>query len=495
MPTFVKPETPGTVIRFVGEAVVSPAPSFAEVVAIPLVHNWGPLGSDSGGLKLVRSFQEWEAIYGSDDTAGRTAVLGAFNGIGVGDEAGAGGVLVYRMAAPAAAKATVNVPNTAVGNPTALTLAALYTGTRGNSISYATEDDPSDLAKDQLRILFNGATVERYRYTPTDITALAAAINTQSRYVTATSVATGVALVATAGTALTGGNSGDTLLSAQWLAALAAFEFQSFGLFAPYNLTDAAIRASVVAWLNVQQEEMRPVMAVFGGVAGESVSDALARSVLLADDPDIVNLGVGTYRDDLLGKDLSTAQLAPRLAGVLAARGDEHALTYAQLGGLSPVGSTAPATDTLKALAAGGVTALRRTSDPNAELVVSWGVTTFNNIGQVGMPHDIFSEPRMVRIMHNFIRNMKAWADDKVIGDLTVTDDTRAAVRAEGRSMLDDLLSRGLILPGNTENGTIEPFINVEDPNDPALADAIPFEFGWHFARTANYVIGHGRVR
>jgi hypothetical protein len=66
-----------------------------------------------------------------------------------------------------------------------------------------------------------------------------------------------------------------------------------------------------------------------GGAAGETIDDAIARSVALGD-PHVVNFGVGTYHDDLLDKDLSTAQLAPRIAGILAARRDQ-ALTGAEL--------------------------------------------------------------------------------------------------------------------------------------------------------------------
>ena len=492
MPTseFVKPENPGVSIQFVGERMQRPALSFAEIVAIPIVHDWGPLGSDSGGLTLVSSFPEFESIYGTGDTPGRDAVLGAFNGIGLPGQGGAGGVYVYRMAATAKAKATRSLQNTTPA--AALSLTAKYHGVRGNELSVVVDDDPQDVAKDRLRILFRGVQQEVYRFAPTDIAALVAAVNISSKWVVATQTITGVAL--TPGTfAFTGGADGSTLALADWQPALDALEFANFGLFAPYNLVDATIRAGIFQWVKTMAEEMRPIRAVFGGAAGEDLATAITRTATVRD-IHVVSLGVGTYHDDLLDKDVSTSQLAPRLAGVLAARGDARALTFADLAGLRPVGDTAPSNIELRPAADNGVTVFRRTSDPDSEIRVARGVTTFIDPAVAARPLDVFSEPRFIGIMDSFLREMKEWAEKNVIGDLTVTDDTRAAVRAEGQRMIADLLTRNLVLPGNPALGREAPFIEVPEISDPDLADAIPFRFGWMFARTVNYVIGHGKV-
>jgi hypothetical protein len=480
---FVKPDLPGSVVRFVGETLIRPAPSAADVVAVPIIHDWGPLGADEGA-RLVSSFAEFEAVYGAGDTAGRDAVLGAFQGVGVGTQAGAGGVLVYRMATGAAAKATIVIQNTTPA--AALTLTAKHEGDAGEDISYVVEDDPQNAARDRLRILFRGATVEKYTYTPTDITALAASINARSQYVDASGVTSGTALTPTAGTSLAGGDNGSVLTVTEWQAALDALEFERFGLFAPFNLTDGAIKAVIFSWQQAQADGMRPVMVVFGGASGETVDQAITDAAIYNDEH-VVRFGVGTYHDDLLDKDLSTAQLAPRIAGVLAARGETMALTRAELGGLTLV-SGGPTSDELVAAAGGGVTCLRRTASPTTDLVVSKGVTTFTDENVDAKPLEVFSEPRMVRVMDNFIRSVVEWGDDIAIGDLTVTEDARALVRGKIRGLGEDLERRGLIDPGTLE-------VSVEPPDDPTLSDAIPFEFGWRFTRTVNYIIGNGRVR
>lgn len=488
---FVKPDFPQTKITFVGESVTRVAPSFAEVVAVPIAHDWGLLGSEDEGLQLITSFAEFEAKYGTSDTPGRRAVLSAFAGQNLPGQGGAGAVYVYRMAvAGTAAKATASFNNTTPA--AALTVTAKHFGDFGEGIGIGIGDDPADAAMDRLTIYVGGVPVERYTYTPTDIAGLVAQINLMSKYVTATSAITGVALTATpAGnpTELANGNNGDTLTLTEYTAAMSALEFKSFELLAFPNLTDVTIRAAVASWVQSQDDANRPVMLVLGGAAGESLATAITRSAALGDEH-IVNLGVGTYFDELLETNVSTAELAPRIAGVLAARGEGKALTGAELGGLSLVGSTGIDSDQIRTAIDNGVTAIMRSSSPTAELVIAQGVTTYTSKSNAAKPYDVFSEPRMVRIMDIFVRGMKAWGDEQGIGDLPVNDDSRAAVRGQAKKRIDDLLARGLILADP------QPFADTPVPGEGSgLEDALLFEFGWKFARTANYIIGNGRVR
>lgn len=497
---FTKPRIPGTKIGFTGEQIASIPPSFADIVAVPLTHDWGPLGSDApgtdklqGGPQLVTSFAEWETRFGTSDTAGRTAVAGAFAGQGLDGTGGAGGVLVYRMGT-GAVRATVTLDNTAAAD--AVRIDARYKGSRGNNLSVVIEPDPADATRDRARILFNGVEQHRVSYPEADLAALVAAINAlNSPYVTGTLLLDGTALAVTAGTALAGGTDGAVPTLGDHDAALSAIEFKPFSILSPANLTDATIRAAYVAWVDEQENANRPVVLVIGGAAAE-----------------------GTFHDDLLDADLSTAQLAPRFAGILAARGESKALTYAEVAGLSlaTIGTgltdglarsaainnphvvnigVAAAADEIRPAIDGGVTVLMQASMPNAELRVAQGVTTFTSKGVAGRPYDVFSEPRFIRIMDIFTRGMKEWGDDIVIGDLPVNDDSRATVYGEAKRRVENLLSRGLILPGDSARNIPEPFVSVDPPNDPSLADAIPFKFGWQFARTANYVIGNGTVR
>lgn len=496
MALYVKPDLPGTSIKIVGESLTSIPPSLADIVAIPFAHDSGPLGSDSaasgGGVQQLLQFSDFDRIFGSSDTAGRRAVLQAFQGLGNG-KGGAGEVVAYRMANStgllAASKVLQNTTPTA-----AITLTAKYKGSGGGNISVGVIQDPRIAANNILRVLYNGAEVERYSHLKTDITALGAAITARpSAYVVPSAITTGVALAVIAPAVLTGGNDGGALTSVEWLAALDAFEYERFSLLAPYLLTDDSIRAAMVAWVQAQEAASRPVMLVVGGDNSDTLSTATTRSSAI-NDPHVVNMGCGTYHDDTLNRDVNTAELAPRIAGVIAARGLRSALTFADLFGLH-FSTGALATTDLKAAKDAGITAIHRAETGDAELHIVWGVTTFTNKADAARPYPYFSEPRLVRLNDLFIRGMREWANEIVVGDLPVNADTRDAVRTQGRSMLDAYLRDGLLEPGDASRGIPAPYISTPISDDPNLADAVLFEFGWQAAKTANFVLGNGRVR
>jgi hypothetical protein len=103
----------------------------------------------------------------------------------------------------------------------------------------------------------------------------------------------------------------------------------------------------------------------------------------------------------------------------------------------------------------------------------------------------VFSDPRLVRVMDLFIRTVKEWSDENIVGDTTVTDDTRDAVRSFASGEIDRLIQRGLVLPEDKSLNIPAPFVSTPKTTD----DTVPFDFGWQFARTTNYVFGFGRIR
>jgi len=480
--TVFKPDRPGTTIKFIGQALPLTLPSLGSIVAVPLVHDWGPKNEPV----LVTSPLEFDAQYSSSDTAGRRAVTMAFNGMGALG-GGAGGVVAVRMVGSTGAKATLTLTNATPA--TGLTLTAKYEGTFAHRLTVSVADYPGDTAREVLTIYLDGNQIERYIYANAGITDLAAQINAQSNLVTAVANVGGVALaVTTPGSppAMTGGNDGTTLTGTEWTAALTALEFERFSVLAPYNLTDSTIQTATLAWVRAMETANRPVRWITGGLAAETVTTAVTRSTSLAD-PHVINLGVGTYHDELLDRDLSTAELVPRIAGALVALGDERALTFARIPGLTTVADTAPDNAEIIDLIRGGVTTFSRATAPDADIKVEKGLTTFTNRADAARPYEIFSDPRLVGVMDSYIREMKEWGDMTIIGR-PVNQSSRDAVQMQGRKLQDDLEERGLVVAGTS-------FIDVKDTsNDPLLRDSIPYDFGWQFAHTTNYVFGNGRV-
>ncbi|MCA1571145.1 MAG: phage tail sheath family protein [Chloroflexi bacterium] len=477
---------PGSKISIVGETIFQINPSFAEIVAVPIIHDWGPLNTPT----LCVSFEDYIAKFGDSDTVGRTAVALAFGGQNLVGAAGAGAVLVDRMGitgAGAPVKATVNLQNTTPA--AALTLTAKYAGVRGNRISAVVADDAIDATRDVLKIRLDGVVKETYYYANTDINGLRDQINANTgSLVTATTLINAVALGVTAGTSLATGTDGNALTLTEWSAMLARIQNKDFSIFAPYDLTDATIQASLKTWVIQMRDAGLPLTAIIGGGSTDTVTTAITRSATM-NDQNIVNLGHGVYHDDLVNKDLSTSQLAPKIAGVLAARGDEKSLTFAKLGGLHvATASSAPADDQIISAIENGVTVFSLSTSAEAELKIERGMTTFTTKTDLLRPFDTFSDPRLVRILDIFARGVREWGNEFIIGEVAVNDNTRAAVRGEARQRTDDLEQRGLIVPDTA-------FVVVEAPSDPADRDAVPFDFGWTFTHTANYIRGRGRIR
>lgn len=482
-----KPIIPQTSIRFVGEKTVNVPPSAGDTVAVMFLHDWGPLGAELNKPSILAQFSEFTDVYGDSDTDARTAVAQAFVGQGTPGAGGAGGVMPYRMGA-SAARATHVITNTTPA--TAITVTAKWTGTRGNRYSYVIDVDPVNGSNQRFRLKFDGAVIETYTYLATTPSVLVAAINSRNEgNITATLQIDGVALTVTSGTSLAGGLDGNALAMSDYTTAVTALEFQPFTKLVGANLTDGATQAALLAWVQGQSDANRPIIFVAGGLPGESLTTAAARSTALAD-PHVVNFGIGTYHDDLLNKDLSTGQLAARIAGVLCARGEGSALTGAELGGLHVVGTTGPDTPTAQAAIQQGVTCLIRTDSPDADVRIAKGVTTFTSTSDANRPLNIFSEPRFIVIMDNFVRAMRLWGDQNVVGSKPVNQDTRDGVTAQGAKLIGELLRRGLILTvagGATE----DPFFSCPVTTD----DTVPFNFGWQFAQTANYLLGQGSVK
>lgn len=492
MTEFLKPDNPGVYIQFASEATQRPLASVASTMSVVGVHDWGPLGTEEG-VRRVNSFGEFDAVFGNSQTDLRKAVLGAFVGSGVPGQPGAGSVLIYRIAKEAA-RSTVTLSNTGEPAEEALKVTAKYAGVRGDRISLVVEQDPGIEANHRIRVLFDGLTQEKFSYPKADIAALAAVVNARSKWITAEVLVDEVALAETAGADLAGGGDGEAFTGEDWTNALSAIEFEPFSVFAGAELTSEELQASTYAWAQTQADQMRPIFVVFGGPEGESLDEAIIRTESLRD-PHVVSLGAGDFTDDFLGGEtVTTAGLASRVAGSLAGLSEERSLTNLKFAGLKLLGPAAIPTERLLEAKEAGVTAFRRTSSADAELKINWGVTTFIDDTIPSMDPTIFSDPRLVRIIDLFIRGLVEWGDDNIVGNTVVNAATMAAVRSEGISRINALRDRGLILPGETE--AEEPFFTVLDPQDVgAPADSIPFEFGWLFGKTTNYLIGNGRVR
>lgn len=428
-----RPRRPGAYVNFEAMAAAPTPPlSQGSIVAVPGTGTWGPFEVS----QLVTSPGQYDAVYGADDCPLRRAVHMAFAGEGILGRGGAGGVLVYRFGGSAAAKATRTVVNTAGSPVTGLTLTAKYEGTRGNSLRITSQDNAANAANNDLIILDGTVEVERFTYANTDVAGLAAAINSLSDWVTAVANVDGTALnTALVAQAFTGGNDGSTVIAGDWTDVRNALATKRFGVLPLYDMTDGAILTSFVTWAKDLNARGVRFMSIVGGLAAETVATAIARSASI-NDPNFVNLGVGTIVHDDLGN-LSTAQATPWLAGVMAHRGESAGITFARWAGVTSV-TGGPTPSQIDQCFDGGVVVFAEDSYEPAPVHTEKGLTTYTTTSDVAVPYRTFREPKFMRIMHGIEADALALGIDPVfLGTRPVNDKTRQWAVGQMQAAMD----------------------------------------------------------
>jgi hypothetical protein len=454
------PTRPGAYVNFAGAKAETNITNPSGVIAIPLTHAWGPANTPV----VINSWSEFLATFGAggtdttvinsaklapDYTEGYLAVKQAFRGEDYQGRGGASQVIVYRMVPAAAVAASVAIQNTTPA--TGLTLTAKYKGTYGNRLKVSVFQNASDNTKNDLVIYDNVSTVEleRYTHTKASVTALAATINANSDWVTASTAAGTVALAAISLQTFASGT--DVAATAtEYTAAMAALEPYRFSLFCAANLTDVSIVASVVAWASGLNSVGKRFLTVLGGGTSDDLTSAQTRSAAInsagTNDPNFVTLGIGQYVDSELGI-LTTAQLAPRLAGIMANRGEQQNITFARLTGLD-VYSAAPTQSQILAALASGIVTIARDSNVESPLRIEKGVTTYVLTSNVDKPYAIYSSPKYLRTMIALEMEMTEWAEGNIIGQVAVNDDSRNYVLNYMNTLLQTRQDLGIIQPG-----------------------------------------------
>jgi hypothetical protein len=430
------------------------------VVAIPFTHNWGPANQ----IVELFSFSEFLTTYGGGLTSGYTqaytAIRQAFDGEAIPGRGGASAILAYRIVGSSGAKASLVLTNTTPA--TALTLSAAYPGSWANTnLSVIVQPTPANpTVTVDIDVYVQGVLAETWTFPKTTMATGAALINASSNWITAVVGTDGIALSSVSTqTYLTGGNDGATTAGADWTTMMAAFQAQAFTAFAPADLAGSAytgpltpttLLASLVAWGGMGSGGLNAIghraTLVVGGASGEAASVATSRSATIAD-PNFINLGVGTYSDSLLGT-LSPSQLAPRLAGIIAARGDSQGLTFARLARLS-ITTPPQYSDILTGIQTGFMT-IGQDSNPISPVRFEKGVTTYITTTNPAMPVAVFGNTKFMLTMQQIERDITEWAQSNVIGVMTVNAATISYVINYVSQYLGGLASSNVIQPGFT---------------------------------------------
>lgn len=479
-----RPRRPGAYFNFVNAARETILPSSNGTVAVPFVTSWGP---DNSPVDLD-SFEGFLRVFGDDKTKGYNSVQGAFRGEGLPGRGGAGTVKAYRYGGPALAHASVALGLVAK-------VFAVYKGTRGNRLSVTIRPNAT-AGRSEFVVIDGGAEIEKFVYVDTAFAALAAVINESSSWVrltgpTATSpdssVPTG-ALPVTSAAPLAGGADGNDFNGATFTTILDRLEVERFGLLGididpsgTYSATPGtSIHASIITWAKIRNSRGQRVMVVLGGGLDELASVANARSVSAAD-PNIVNLGIGSYIDGVLGVQ-SSADLAPRYAGILAQRGEVRSGTFARFAGLAiRTGITEAA---IEPAFDAGTTVITRDNGP-APVRIEKALTTYQaNVADARDPR-IFGVPKFVRTMHGIETEITEYLELNVVGLLPITTKIKDAVVNELNTRISTRIDQGIIQPGGQ--------VTLRE-GTPDTADYLEADYVVQFSRSIEQIFNSVRV-
>ena len=462
------PVRSGDYTRFIARKPVALVPSAGSTVALCLTDDWGP----EKVVTRVGSFAEYLKLFGQPIgtaySSGFVAAYNAFKGEGA-TRPGAGSLLVYRMVGSAGAPAT----HTLLAGSNSIVLTAKYKGTLGNSLSAEVVVNALDNTARDIRLYLNGVKVEEYfGYTAAQLTNAQADINAKSTWVVASGAANGTVLAAAAAAAFIGGNSGTTLVSGDYTTAATAFEPWEFGAFCVHDLTDGSIKTALHTWasgLN-SAEKAKRFFTVFGGALAEVYSAATTEANTFADE-NTVRFGVGTYHDTMLNRDLSTAQLAPRLAGIIVANGGRASISFARLSDLTLVAGPTDS-EAVSAYSGGVVVA---TLGQNGVVHLESPRTTWTQDTEA-KPFNIYSRIKYVATMQSFERDVRAKTENgEVIGKLPVNDDTREFLMSEAQTLLDN----DYIQTNQVQRGAKVTIATTPPPDDNDEFVALDYQVGF----------------
>lgn len=470
----------------------------ATTVCVPFTHDWGPLQT----LIAMPSWQTFLDIFGTDDTAGSRAIKQCFFGEGLPGYGGAGTIIGYRMqgsSANTAKTAKLELKNSTPA--VAAEVKAKFPGTYGEKIKIAiVAKAGEESTKKELQVILGTTIIESFTFNKTGaklVEELEKLVALGSGYITLTKLIDAVELTNITATALTGGADGATLIAADWTAMLAAVQPEPFAIFAPFELTNETVMTAINEWQKIMNKTGKRVQVFIGGALNETAAEAITRAQNM-NDPGMITLGIGGVVDSgLVGTPnapiaLSTAQLAPRVAGIQAARGSAKPLTFARLAGCAftvrsttgaVVSASAPNETEIILAIENGVIPISRDSNLNSPLRLEKGVTTWQSSNtDKDRPYEIYKNPKFLKVMGDFEMNLTAFVEQEVITPgLPITQATREFVIGKAEEMLDRMVKAGLIQA--SPNIEFDPSI-TPTPQDNFLA--IVYE--WVFTRSVEQV-------
>jgi hypothetical protein len=264
---------------------------------------------------------------------------------------------------------------------------------------------------------------------------------------------------------MTGGNSGLTVLTADWTAAMAALEPMLWDVFAPVGLVDTTIQASIFAWIKDLRNNGNKVFLIIGSATGEVLATAKTNAATFNHEG-VAYVWPGVTQDKAykVGTVLSGANFVGRIAGLIASKGTEKSLTFATLTGVTALEKTPTNSEVKSGLTAG---LLMLTSDGAGTFRVEYGINTLTTLS--GTQSRQFKKIRIIRILDLVFNTLTQNLTQQYLGDIENDQDGQKTVMAAVLSFLSSMSASRYLRPDYT--------VEV-DTGQPVIGDSLFLKIG-----------------
>ncbi len=401
-------QRPGLYLNFQAEATALITGGLTGVVALAGIALWGP----DEVVQAIENETELDNLYTKVETSVDipfmvTQIL----------KGGAKTVLVYRLEGTGALKSTLEINDTVAAN--VLTVDGKYNGVRGNAFTITISVNAINAARKDV-VLKEGSVVLATWVTTIDngssgmVQALVDQINndTANNWITATFVAVGNETLADiSAVSMATGADGAAPIAADYTAMEDAFEVENFSVFV-CDTQDAGILATMKTWIiTTLRGAGKKVMWVAGAALADTVATAQSDAEGYNHEG-IIYVYPGFKYNNLAGV-ASTAngsKAAARIAGMIAGRGLDESLTFAQISDINDVEIRLSNAD-IKLLLASGV--LVPMFD-GAKYKIERGLNTLTVLGSTQNAQ--FKKIQVMRILDGVENALTVSASDYIIG-------------------------------------------------------------------------------
>jgi len=446
------PSDPGFYVNFEALATATVTGGQTGVVLIPL-HDavWGPVGEAQSFYSLA----EYDRVFSKADTAARKSVSNAFEGSGY--RPGAAEVIAFRIEGSGSKEA--DAPD--VGGLTSIVAKHPGTLVNGWGLEVVASADG-----DVIIMLTDVDDVVRWEGAFDDGTS-GEVISASNPWFEAEGVldSTGAGTVAFA-------NGADPSPTVDEVAAAVETNMlnNDFNVITTDDTAD--IYTAIVGLTDDTNLQGKRFLAVVGGAKDESIDDAVAAAVAINNE-NIVRVGYTDLKTE--DRVVSTAEFAPKLAGIIAANGPFRSITANHISGMR-VSQKATKGDLRKARNAGVVMLVE--DQIGARLYQD--MTTFAN-DSINKPRKEFGVIKAMMVHHQIEMDLTRSAESGWIGGSNVnTDKYRRAVLDGIGTYLARIEAAAMIQPGW--------YVSLDDEYD-NTGDSVHVKYGIKTTRVVERIL------